>query len=425
MTAPDPHDSTSATDDEQEAGSAAESDRRRRPAPPSHPLFRYGFPVLVIVAAVLVFSLWRDGAKAVLDTTDGESVSAVDDPAEPGFLAFAIPTPTLLVAHTDAADALVGVTVLARTSLDEGGHLVVFSPDMLLDLAGDDVILRQAYASGGGDALELAVGEYMGFGFTEVEPTIMPTERLAAFLAPVEPIPFFLTDDLVRLDADGNEEVVYESGPSRFTGAELAEIYEWRNPSERDDGRFTRQLAIWEAWLVQVGEADDLIAATLPFNDGLPPYLRAFGVGTVDLKFVPAVPVDFGAENPFYTLAPGRENWPVEKGREMVPLPIAYTPGAWPTVQLLDGAGAPANRDEVIPEVVAAGVEIAVIGNALSFEVAQSSVAYHDPVDADRAEALGTALGLPVRFEEDLDQPAELTVTVGLDAPDVFASLSE
>ena len=421
MTAPtsnEPARHVPATDEPPDAA-PRRRERRRRPAPPAHPFFRFVFPLFIVAAGIAVFLLWREGAKAVLDTTDGEAVFAVDDPAEPGFLAFATPTPTLLVAHVDAADALIGVTVLARTSLDDGGTLVVYSPDMLLDLSGDDIILDELYATGGAEALELAVGEYMGFGFTEDEPMVMNTERLGAFLEQVEPIPFFLADDLVRVDAAGDVEVVYQSGAGEFTGPELAEIYEWRNPFERDDGRFTRQLAIWEAWLFRIAEADDLIAATLPFNAGLPPYLRAFATGTVDLELVPAVPLAFDPENPFYILAPGSESWPLDKGREMVPLPVAYAPGVWPTVQLLDGTGDATNRTRFLPTVVAAGAEIAVVGNAVSFDVAETYVAYHDVVDAERAVELANALGVEAVFEEDLDQPAELTVTVGLDAADL------
>jgi len=416
---------SSPADDAAPVEVAPPSRPRRRPAPPAHPFFRFLFPLLVVVAGVAVVLLWREGAKAVLDTTDGTDVAAVDDHAAPGFLAFATPTPTLLVAHVDEADRLTGVTVLARTSLDEGGNLVVFSPDMLVELSEGGVILGPEYERGGGDALEAALGEYLGFGFTEKEPTIMSEERLATFLALVEPIPYFLTDDLVRADADGVEEVVYGSGFAQFTGLELAEIFGWRNPSERDAGRFTRQLAIWEAWLAQIGEADDLFGATLPFVEGLPPYLRALGTGTASLELAPANAVDFDPDNPFYALAPGNEDWPIEKGREMVPVPIGYAPGVWPTVQLLDGTGDADTRNAFLPAVVAAGAEIVVVGNALAFDVAETSVVYHDILDEDRARALGDSLGVPVRFEEDLDQPAQLTVTVGADSADLLARVRE
>lgn len=394
--------------------------RRRRPAPSAHPVVGWGFPLLLVVAGVFVFVLWREGAKAVLDTTDGTDVVAVTDPTEPGFLAFAEPTPTLLVAHTDADDQLIGVTVLARTSLDAGGSLVVFSADMLLDLEGDaDPVLHELYAVEGAEGLERVIGEWLGFGFTDPQPTTMEPERLLAFLELVEPLPLFLADPLVRVGDDGGVETVYPSGTGSFSAAEAVEIYGWRNPSESDYGMTTRQLAIWESWLVRIGEADDLIATTLPFNEGPPPYLRALGTGTAVLDTVPAVPVPFDPERPLYVLPEGQQAWPRSKGREMVPLPVAWAPGVWPTVQLLDGTGEATNRSRFVPVVAEAGAEITVIGNATAFGVAETYVAYHLEDDAAAAEALGAALGVPVRFEEDLDQPAQLTVTVGLDSADL------
>ena len=98
---------------------------------------------------------------------------------------------------------------------------------------------------------------------------------------------------------------------------------------------------------------------------------------------------------------------------------MAWAPGVWPTVQLLDGTGEATNRSRFVPVVAEAGAEITVIGNATAFGVAETYVAYHLEDDAAAAEALGAALGVPVRFEEDLDQPAQLTVTVGLDSADL------
>jgi len=415
----------STTDDTIETPDVPMKWRGRRPAPQANAFFRFGFPVLVAGAALIVFFLWKDGAKAVLDTTDGEQIDVVDDPAEPGFLAFATPTPTLTVAHVDADDVLVGVTVLARTSLDDGGSLVVFSPDMLISTDSGDAVLHDLYAEAGVDGIEAVIAEFMQFGFTD-DPMVMEPERLALFFKPLNTIPFFLTDDLVTIDADGAEEVVYESGFAQFGYEDLAEIYEWRNPTERDDGRFTRQLAIWEAWLAAIGEIDDeaeLYAATLPFDEGLPPYLRALATGAADLELVPAVPVDYDVERPFYTLANGQASWPIDKGREMVPLPASFAAGAWPTVQLLDGTGNAQNRGDFLPVVVAAGAEITVVGNALSFDIAETQVAYHDAVDEEAATDLAAVLGVAVRFEEDLDQPAEVTVTVGVDFADVMARL--
>ena len=42
--------------------------------------------------------------------------------------------------------------------------------------------------------------------------------------------------------------------------------------------------------MAAIGEADDLIAATLPFDEGLAPYLRALGTGMADLDVAPVDP---------------------------------------------------------------------------------------------------------------------------------------
>ncbi|RMH84161.1 MAG: hypothetical protein D6683_02000, partial [Actinomyces sp.] len=62
--------------------------RRRRPAPPAHPFWRFVFPVLVVAAGVGAALLWRAGTKAVLDSTDGRLIDVVTDPAAPGYEVF-------------------------------------------------------------------------------------------------------------------------------------------------------------------------------------------------------------------------------------------------------------------------------------------------------------------------------------------------
>ena len=389
--------------------------RRRRPAPPAHPFFQWVFPGLVAIAGAVVFLLWIDGTKAVLDTTVGELFAPVTDPEAPSFIAFAEPTPTLLVAHTDADDALIGVTLLARTARDNGGTLVVFSPDMLVELPSGQVgILKQVYAADGAEGLERLLGEFMGFGFTD-DPMVLNTDRLAEFLRLVEPIPVVLQDPLVTVADDGSIEIVVAAGGREFDGDTLASVFAWRNGSEVDAVRFNRQLAIWEAWLGEVAVAEDLIAATLPFDEKLPPFLRSLGTGTADLELVPMSPANFDPKNPLYVLIKDLESWPADKAREMVPLPIAHTPGARPTVTLLDGIGDASNRDErMLPIVVEAGAEIRIIGNADTFDVLETTVAYHLPEDEATGRALADALGVELVFVDLPAEPVDLTVTIGI-----------
>lgn len=385
---------------------------RRRPAPPANWFFRYVFPVLVVVGGLIVFLLWRDGTKAVLDSTDGEEIVVVNDPTEPGFLAFTTPTPTLIVAHTDDADRLVGVSVLAQTALEGGASLTVLSGDLLLpDITG--VVLTQTYADGGVEALETAIAEWFGAGFTD-DPMVMSTERLASFFAQVEPIPFALVDDLVIDDGEGGVEVVYGTGERAFASDDLAAVYEWRNPGEPDATRFDRQRDVWEAWLSEIAEAENLLEATLPFDEGLPPYLRAMATGTADITIPPIAPLSFDREvAPVYVLAEDDAAWPGQRALETIPLPIASSPGARPIVAVLDGTGDASNRAAALPAVVAAGAEVTIIGNAFEFGVERTVVAYHLEENAAMAADLASTLGVDVVFEENPNEVVDLTVTIG------------
>ena len=235
----------------------------------------------------------------------------------------------------------------------------------------------------------------------------------------VEPIPLLLTDDLVAETAAGGAEVWLDRGRVELSGEVAAEVYGFRNPGEADANRLERQLALWESWLREIDQADDPLAATLPFDTGMAPYLRAFAKGTVDIAVPPADPLLFAADQtPVYVLTGDGETWLTDRARAMVPLPISPVATTRPSVRLLDGVGDGEVRDAVLPRLVEAGAVISVIGNADEFAVARSTVAYHRPETARVAAALAARRGLDVVFQQDPAEPVDLTVTIGLDLED-------
>ena len=390
---------------------------RKRPAPSPHPFWGLVFPFLVVAAGALVFAVWKDGTKLVLDSNDGERIETITDPAAVGYRAFVDPTPTMLIAHLTDAGELVGITVLAQTALDQGGTAVLISAELLLeptDDPADAVFVRELYASEGMEGLSRGVGDLFGFGFRET--LEMTTSDLSGWLRLAEPLPVVLNDDLVSGDASGLAEIRYQAGVNQLTGADAANVYGWLNDGEFDSNRTQRQVELWESWLSEVGRADDLLAATLPFEDGLSGYLRSLGAGTRRLEVLPLITVSFGGENPpFYAQTDQQKQQLDSLAREMVPLPIASHLGARPTVSLLDGTGSGVPRDAMLSVLVDAGAEVIVIGNAQAFGVAETTVAYHIADRQQAAIVLADAIGASARFVEDSDQPVDLTVTVGLD----------
>ena len=390
---------------------------RKRPAPSPHPFWGLVFPILVIAAGVLVYAVWRDGTKLVLDSNDGERIETITDSTAPGYRAFVDPTPTMLIAHVTDDGELVGLTVLAQTALDQGGTAVLISAELLLESTGDPadaVLVRELYASEGIDGLSRGLGDLFGFGFRET--LEITTAELSGWLSLVEPLPVALNDNLVSVDAEGLVETVFPAGAHELNGAEAANIYGWLNDGEFDSNRTQRQLELWEQWLSEVGRADDLIAATLPFEDGLSAYLRSLGTGTRLLEVLPLVAVSFGGDDPPFYAQTDQQRQQLEAiAREMVPLPIGSHLGARPSVSLLDGTGAGVPRDEMLPILVDAGAEVTVIGNAQAFGVSDTVVAYHIAEHQQAAVTLADAIGASVVLVEDPNQPTDLTVTVGLD----------
>ncbi len=391
--------------------------RRRSPAPSGNVFWRFVFPVLMVVAGVAVFLLWRTGTKAVLDSTDGRLIDVITNPILPGYEAFVDPTPTLLVAHVDDGE-LVGVTIMARTALDDGGNLVVMSPDLLVSTDSapgqTKVPLGQAYASGGIEGLQTLVESLFGFGFTEV--TEFDTQDMSDFMARVEPIPFGLADDLVVRNSSGGVDVWLRHGILELDGSVAAKVFGFRNPGEFDVNRVERQLDLWKSWIARIATAPDVRDAALGFDVGMSPYMRAFATGTVDIENVPTVAVN--AESgalPLYELGDEGSSWISAKAVEMVPLPISTGATHRPSVRLLDGTGNPDNRVSLRDELVVDGEVIAIIGNADAFDVQTTTVSYHVADFMSEAVRVADSIGVNLEFDEQIDRPYDLTVTVGLD----------
>ena len=385
--------------------------RRRRPAPKANPLFRFVFPVIIAALGVWVFLLWREGTKAVLDSTDGELIEIVTDPDAPGYEAFVDPTPTLLVAHVDADGGLVGVTVLARTLLDNGGQVVLVGADLAADGSGGPT-LAERWRSGGIDALEADIGGLFGFGFLEAE--VVDAVGLERQIALVEPLPIDLLDDLITAGPEGQASTFLAAGGQQIDGAAAAALYGWRNPGEFEANRTERQLDVWESWLLQLGEAADPAAVTSSQPDGLPAYLRVFAVGQVDVRILPAVPGGTAGEIATYSLDDSGQVWLAEVADRMVPLPVSPMGDPFPTIRLLDGTGDRVTREAAL-RALADLAEVLVFGSAPEFGVGPTTVTYHRPDVEEAAIALAEELGAGVVFSDEPDQPVDLTVVIGTD----------
>lgn len=379
---------------------------------------------VVLVAAIPLLA-WV-GFRTVLDTTAGTAVDPELDPDEPGYEAFLEPTPVALAIGVDGDDALSWLAVLALGGPDEqGGSVLLLSPSTLLATDAPSgrspqspaATLAGVWAEGRERALTLAVADLLGAGIDDH--AVVDPERLAVLVAPVAPLDVTLADDLPG----------FEPGDVRLDADEVAELVQLRAQGESDVARLVRQEEVWRAWLGAIASAEDPNAVPGETTTGLGRFIRGVAAGRAVVDSAPvvaeivevAVVDDEGAETgeveEVEVLAAD-----VEALRnlveERVPFPIAPRPGMRPRVRVLDGTGTPGLSVRVARDVVRAGGQVTVVGNADRFDLDVSRVVYFDSRLADEAAAVGAALGIDAVQQADGPNPDDLvdvTVVVGTD----------
>ena len=100
----------------------------------------------------------------------------------------------------------------------------------------------------------------------------------------------------------------------------------------------------------------------------------------------------------------------------LVTFPIPPEPGGRATVMLLDGTGGAVDDRVLLAEIVAAGGQVAILGNADSATVASTEIQVHDPELAEVARTIADRLGAGPPVAVPLGEATvAITVIVGAD----------
>ena len=364
--------------------------------------------MLLPLIAGLAYWLNVEGARAVLESNGGSEVSVISDPDAPGYQAFAEPTETMLVVHV-ADDELVGLSLLAETIPGQGGQVVVFPVDLASD-GPTSPTLAELFADQGSTAVADRVSAMVGFGILDV--IELPSESLRDYFEPIDPLLVQLVDDLVTTDEVGDRQLWLSAGVNRLDGADLAQLFGFRNPQEADVNRTERQQDLWQRWLAGVETTDNLDQTVYGFSAGLPRMIRVLGTGQSAVDAVPVAPTSQTGNQLSYELTEASTQWLSELARRMIALPVAPSDQSWPTVRLLNSTGTPETLDAAI-DALSWEAELVVIGNTESFGQATTTVAYHRDGAQRGAEMLAGLLGATVIAELGDDEPVDVTVTIG------------
>jgi hypothetical protein len=378
----------------------------------SRPWRRLLFVASLLVLFALIPVLAWFGARAALDTDNSSQASAVD-PAAPGYQALVTPTPTTLAVEVGSDGTLSGVTLVASSGDGKGGS-VLFVPGHLLTTAdgSGSRTLADAQAAGGSAATADALRQLFHVGFDQV--VTIDAAHWAQLVGPVAPLQFENSDDLSRTTADGSTQVVFRSGPLTLQAGDVAQYLALRNGDEDEGAYLYRHELFWRAWLQAVAQRGGADAVPGEVGSGVGAAVRTLAEGTVDYSTLSVETVEsLTGEEPDYRADPVKMATTLA---DVVPFPSAGQPGDRVKVRLLDGTGTQANALAAATLLVPAGAEVAIFGNAESFDHATTVVRYYDPAHRAGAEALATALGVGApELQESQTDTVDVTVIVGRD----------
>lgn len=407
---------------------AARADRRRRSAatgsaspddvaadpgadaaqsgPPWRVVISFGVLVALFVSGA---GLAYAGARLIRSSTEGETVSPIDDPDAPGFEAFVDPTPTLVMLH-DQDGALDAITVLTLPDPDGGGGGVLLVPDRtVVDLPTLGITtIEAAYEFGDAQIEAQAVGDLLSTAMRETE--VVDAARWADLVAPVAPI---TVDNPNELVVDG--EVLFPIGEIELEADEVGAYLEADDAEASDLARFARHETFWAAWLEAVAAAGTPEAVPGELDSGIGRFVRALAAGTTAIETLPVQPAttDRHGEDPAF----------VPRGREvdelvarLVPFPTSPSPGARARVRLLNGTADTTVAASIASDLTPAGVSIVLIGNATSLDHEETTIRYLGEEFRSEALAVADILGVGEVVEESRpSDAADITVTLGED----------
>ncbi len=368
------------------------------------PATRIAFVLAEILLLASVPALAFKGFEAVLDTTAGTAVDPELDPDEPGYEAFLQATPVLVMLGRTDAGELSWATAAALSGGSGRGGSLLFVPVATVVPTGEGVehTVGELDAADGVAAAGQGVSDILGAGATEV--VEVAADRLQSLVAPVAPLEVANPDEL-----DG-----FPAGPLTLAAEQAGPYLDAIGVGESDLTRLSRHETFWRGWLAAIESSADPEVVPGEAESGIGRFVRGLAGGPVSFD-VPPVVAEVGADGLTRFRADPIETLDLVEDRIAFPAPSR--PGFRTRVRVLDGAGADGLALRTARDVVRAGGQVVVVGNADRFDAATTEVFYFDERFADRAGFLALAFGVEAQRLEgpNTDDQVDVTVVAGAD----------
>ena len=360
-------------------------------------------PLIVIGLGLAALLLVRDATDAILESSDGDFTEVILDPLAPGFESYVTSTPTHLLGIKGEDSELVSLALLSLFIDDKGGTVVVFPVDLLI---AENASIREIYSTTSEPEFILELGRYLNMGFNAT--SFITAESLEDFFEVAVPLAVSLNDPLIELD-DGEPRIVYESGQLALSPSEVYSYLAWESDDESSYNRWLRHKNFWESWLGSLtGDETETLSNEWREKE-LNRMFQGLSAGNLITQNLTLIEVE--GPNRYLRV---EEEFLSAMLLETVPFPIAPYEGGRAKIKLLDGIGGVDMVNTFVPQLVAAGAEIKLIGNAEQFGVRESVITYHDEAYLNLAESFSTAIGSSsIEFEPLSESAVDVTVLIG------------
>lgn len=387
---------------------SADTNQSVAPSHPSSRWWRIGYPAVVgafvvVVIPLLVFI----GLKVILDSSDGQLVKRVTDPAAPGYEAVVEKTPTAVAAVLAPDGSLDSAIVFALTSDSSGGVLLVPGT---LGIPTDFGMfpLTEVWKFDGIDSVASGVGRVLNLNFTE-KFAIESTEW-STLIGPYAPISFS-SPDAVR---DAKDAVVFPKGTVTLKADQIASFLTTKGPKDNDVNRLLRQELFWKAWLAKVKSGNTTFPVTTA--SGLGRFVASVARGQLSISSLPVVPVSTASPVPGAgPMVTTQESAALDAVAAIVPFPDG-APGQRPRIRVLDGTGKLSNGINAAIILNAAGGQVDVVGNAKNYGQETTQIIYFDGTPEATAQKMRDALTVgELVGSKQSNSGADMTVILGED----------
>ena len=360
-------------------------------------------PLIVTGLGLAALLLVRDATDAILESSDGDFTEVILDPLAPGFESYVTSTPTHLLGIKGEDSELVSLALLSLFIDDKGGTVVVFPVDLLI---AENASIREIYSTTSEPEFISELGRYLNMGFNAT--SFITAESLEDFFEVAVPLAVSLNDPLIEL-YNGEPRIVYESGQLVLSPSEVYSYLAWESDDESSYNRWLRHKNFWESWLGSLtGDETETLNNEWREKE-LNRMFQGLSAGNLIIQNLTLIEVE--GPNRYLRV---EEEFLSAMLLETVPFPIAPYEGGRAKIKLLDGIGGVDMVNTFVPQLVAAGAEIKLIGNAEQFGVRESVITYHDEAYLNLAESFSTAIGSSsIEFEPLSESAVDVTVLIG------------